>query len=203
MEKKNLSLERLVFFSDAVVAIAITLLALNIRVETTATGHLAFSDIFNLWKPLTAFILSFFNIANFWRTHHAFFIHINKVDERLLWYNLLWLLFIILFPFSTSLLSSFLDDTVAVFIYSLNTLLIALFQNLIWDYASDRKYLLEKTITKRADARIRTFCNLDMINGVLAVVICFVSPVVAFILLLTKLPMIIIARFIYRRGAEA
>ena len=71
MEQKNLSLERLVFFSDAVVAIAITLLALDIRVGPTPTGRLHFSDIAELWKPLLAFVLSFFNIANFWRTHHA------------------------------------------------------------------------------------------------------------------------------------
>lgn len=200
MDEKNLSLERLVFFSDAVVAIAITLLALDISVPSTATGHLHFSDLANLWKPLTAFALSFFNIANFWRTHHAFFAYINRIDERLLWYNLLWLLFIVLFPFSTSLLSSFLDDRVAVFVYSLNTLLIALFQNLIWDYASDKHYLIQEKISPRIDARIRSFCNLDMINGVLALVVSFFSPVAAFVLLLTKLPLIIIARFFYRTG---
>lgn len=102
------------------VAIAITLLALDIRAEPTATGELHFSDVGELWKPLLAFALSFFNIANFWRTHHAFFTYINKVDERLLWYNMLWLLFIVLFPFSTSLLSTFWGESVSVFIYNAN-----------------------------------------------------------------------------------
>lgn len=198
MEEKNLSLERLVFFSDAVVAIAITLLALDIRVEPTVTGELRFSDVGELWKPLLAFALSFFNIANFWRTHHAFFTHINKIDERLLWYNMLWLLFIVLFPFSTSLLSTFWGESVAVFVYSLNTLLIALFQNLIWDYASDKKYLRVETITSETDKRFRTFCNLDMINGILAVAVAFINPIAAFILLLTKLPMIVVARMFFR-----
>ena len=197
MEEKNLSLERLVFFSDAVVAIAITLLALDIRVEATPNRHLHFADIGNLWVPLAAFALSFFNIANFWRTHHAFFTYIERVDEKLLWYNMLWLLFIVLFPFSTSLLSNFLGDSVAVFMYSLNTLLIALFQNLIWDYASDKKYM-RKEIATSVDARIRTFCNLDMINAVLAMGVAFVSPLAAFLLLLTKLPMIVIARMFFR-----
>lgn len=203
MEDKNLSLERLVFFSDAVVAIAITLLALDIRVEPTSNGTLQFSDVGNLWKPLLAFALSFLNIANFWRTHHAFFIHIDKVDERLLWYNVAWLLFIVLFPFSTSLLSNFWGESVAVFIYSLNTLFIALFQNLIWDYASDKKYLKVETITPETDKRFRTFCNLDMINGVLAVAMAFINPIAAFILLLTKLPMIVIARMFFRTNQRS
>lgn len=198
MEQKNLSLERLVFFSDAVVAIAITLLALDIRVGPTPTGRLHFSDIGELWKPLLAFVLSFFNIANFWRTHHAFFAHIDKIDERLLWYNMLWLLFIVLFPFSTSLLGTFWGEPVSVFTYSLNTLLIALFQNLIWDYASEKKYLKAESITPAAAARFRTFCNLDMINGALAVAVAFIHPIAAFILLLTRLPMIVIARTFFQ-----
>jgi len=88
MDEKNLQLERLVFFSDAVAAIAITLLALDIKIEHTHSGHLLFSDIKDQWKTLAAFFLSFFNIANFWKTHHTFFGHINKIDERLLWFNI-------------------------------------------------------------------------------------------------------------------
>ena len=202
MVEKNLSLERLVFFSDAVVALAITLLALDIRMEATATGELHFSDIGNLWIPLAAFGLSFFNIANFWRTHHAFFTYIDTVDERLLWYNRIWLLFIVLFPFSTSLLGAYWGEPVAVFTYSLNTLAIALFQNLIWDYASDQGYLKADSITPAADARIRTFYNLDMINGVLAMMVAFVHHIAAFLLLLTKLPMIIIAHLFLGRGRK-
>jgi len=73
MEEKNLQLERLVFFSDAVVAIAITLLVLDIKIEHTETGHLQFKDIWNQWHKMLAYGLSFFNIANFWKAHHTFF----------------------------------------------------------------------------------------------------------------------------------
>ncbi len=113
---------------------------------------------------------------------------------------MLWLLFIVLFPFSTSLLSTFWGESVAVFIYSLNTLLIALFQNLIWDHASDKKYLKAESITPATEARFRTFCNLDMINGVLAVAVAFIHPIAAFVLLLTKLPTIVIARMFFKSG---
>jgi uncharacterized membrane protein len=199
MEGNDLKLERTVFFCDAVVAIAITLLALDIKVEHTANGHLAFFDLLSQWKTFAAFFLSFINIANFWKTHHVFFTHIKKVNNKLLWYNIFWLFFIVLLPFSTSLLSNYFFDTPAIFTYSLNTLLISVFQNLIWDYASDEPNLLKtETESKQLDFRMRLYCNLDMINAIIAIIVSFFSPILAFVLLFIKLPMIIIVSIFYR-----
>ncbi len=198
MEEKNLQLERLVFFCDAVVAIAITLLAFNLKIEHTVDGHLRFTDIFNQWKVFAAFLLSFFNIANYWKAHHTFFVHIKKIDEKMLWYNILWLLFIVLLPFSTTLVSTHFFDTPAIFIYSLNILMIALFQNYIWDYASVKPEYLKDTIDKGTVYQIRLFCNLDMINGLIAIAVSFFFPAIAFLLLFTKLPLIIIARLFFK-----
>ena len=78
MTEKNLELERLVFFSDAVVAIAITLLALDLKIEKTGTGHLYFSDLGGSMHKFAAFFLSFFIIAAFWKVHHEFFHYIKK-----------------------------------------------------------------------------------------------------------------------------
>ncbi len=198
MEEKNLQLERLVFFSDAVVAIAITLLALDIKIEHTKSDHLLFSDIGDQWKHLGAFFLSFFNIANFWKVHHNFFAHIKKIDEKLLWFNILWLLFIVLLPFSTSLVSGYFFDVASIFVYSLNILLIAIFQNAIWDYAAHREFIDREKLGTFWESNIRAFCNLDMLNAALALVVSLVHPVLAFILLFTKLPMIVIATIYYR-----
>ena len=199
LEEKNLQLERLVFFTDAVVAIAITLLALDIRIEHTESGHLRFADIWNQWRTLTAFFLSFFNIANFWKANHMFFVYIKKIDEKLLWICTLWLLFITLLPFSTSLVSNYFFDVPAICVYSSNVLLIAVFQNWLWDYASDHNLVDQEKLSASLDSRIRLFCNLDMLNGVFGVAVSFISPGVAFVLLLTKIPMIVIASFYLRR----
>src|ERR1700759_4659525 len=166
MEEKNLQLERLVFFWDAVVAIAITLLVFNLKIDHISGTHLTFSDIIQPWKNFLAFVLSFLNIANFWRSHHSFFTHIKKIDEKLLWYNIAWLFFIVTLPFSTSLVSAYFFDTPAIFIYSLNTLLITWFQNSIWDYASfNPGFLKQNSIDDATNYRFRLYCNLDMINS--------------------------------------
>ena len=199
MQEKNLQLERLVFFSDAVVAIAITLLALDIKIEHTTNGHISWSDIRGQWPTFVAFLLSFINIANFWKNHHSFFVHIKKIDDKLLWFNIAWLFFIVLLPFSTSLVGSYFSDTPAIFIYSLNTLLITVFQNIIWDYASMQPdYIKAEETDEITASHFRVYCNLDMLNALIAVGLSFWNPLLAFIMLLTKLPMVLAAGMLYR-----
>jgi len=199
MKEKNLELERLVFFCDAVVAIAITLLVFNLKITNVTNGHLTFADIIRPWKTFLAFFLSFINIASFWKNHHTFFAHIKKINESLLWYNIWWLFFIVLLPFTTSLVSTYFFDTPAIFIYSLNTFIITIFQNVIWDYVSVRPdFLRAETLDDEINTRLRIYCNLDMLNALVAIVISFFSPLLAFIFLLTKLPMILLARIFFR-----
>lgn len=202
MKEKNIQLERTVFFCDAVVAIAITLLALDLRIDHVEGPHLTFFDILEPWHNFLAFLLSFINIAGFWKTHQSFFTHIKKMDENLLWINIFWLFFIVMLPFSTTLVSAYFFDTPAIFVYSLNTLLITIMQNIIWDYSSVKREYIADTIDPVTASRLRIYVNLDMVNALLAVALSFVNPVVAFILLFTKLPMIIIAVFIFGKDAR-
>lgn len=195
MSKENhLELDRLVFFSDAVIAIAITLLALDLRLEKTDSGVLSFNDIGHLWTKFFSFFLSFILIAVFWRVHHRFFYFIRKIDNRILWYNIFWLLFIIIYPFSTTLVSGYFGQKVSVFFYSVNTLLITLFQNLIWDYVAVRPDYLNERATKEIISDYRVSCNIAMLNAVLAIGFSFISPLTAFIILFIRPVMLVITR---------
>lgn len=202
-QEKNLDLDRLVFFSDAVVAIAITLLALDLKIEKNISEHFTFTDIGNSWEKFSAFFLSFLYIAVFWIIHHKFFNHVKKIDNKILWYNLGWLLFIVLLPFSTTLISAHLFNTPAMFSYSVNTLMLTFFQNQIWDYVAVRPGYLKDGTDKKIIYDFRLSCNVAMINALIAVGISFLNPVIAFIVLLARLPMIEIARRIFGRKYES
>lgn len=195
--KKEVSFERVLFFSDAVVAIAITLLALDLKIEVPDGQQLSFKDLVAPWHKYLAFVLSFINIAGFWRLHHDFFIHIRKLDERMMYLNICWLFFIVVLPFSTSVLSSHFGDTAAVFIYSLNIFILSVFQNFIWDYA-DRKedYISREYLPLRQQVSFRTILNLDMLNGLVAIGASFFFPKLAFFLLFFKLPLFFVAPFV-------
>jgi hypothetical protein len=87
LEKRPSRLERLVFFSDAVFAIAIILLVLPLTEAHLDDEHLT-SELLALWPELLSFALSFLVVGTYWIAHHRMFNHIVRLDARMLWINL-------------------------------------------------------------------------------------------------------------------
>lgn len=194
--KKEIAFERVLFFSDAVVAIAITLLALDLKLTVPDGLPVSFNDLLAPWHIYMAFVLSFLNIAGFWRRHHDFFIYICRIDERLMALNTCWLFFIVTLPFSTSLLSAHFGNPATVFLYSANVFILSVLQNSIWDYADAREGFVNKEkVAPEYGKRLRLMLNLEMINGLVAVVASFFYPRAAFFLLYFKLPIFLLSVF--------
>jgi uncharacterized membrane protein len=198
MKEKNLELERLVFFSDAIVAIAITILVFNLKITGDDGRHFQYSDLLQAWPKLLAFLLSFFIIALFWKAHHQFFVHIREIDDTLLWNNIGWLLFVVLLPFTTTLISTHFHDPAAMVIYCTNILCINVFQNNIWDYASVEHKFLKPECDKRIVIFYRRGCNLALINSILSLALAFFYPVAAFIILVIRFPLFLSARRLFK-----
>ena len=193
--KKEVAFERVIFFSDAIVAIAITLLALNLKLEIPIDHRVSFSDLLLPWRNYLAFILSFINIAGFWRTHHNAFVYIFKMDDRIMFLNICWLFLIVTLPFATTLVSAHFAETPVIFLYSMNLFGLAIFQNIIWDYADAKNYIDKEKLPENAGNRFRLTFNLDMINSLVCVILSFFLPTLAFIFLFFKLPMLLFASF--------
>jgi uncharacterized membrane protein len=104
--------ERLVFFSDAVVAIAITLLAIDLPVPTGTTVHSFWASARDNDGHYLAFLISFLAIAAAWNSHHDVFRYLRRTDPRLRTFNMAWLMSIILIPFATKLLTAPGNDSV-------------------------------------------------------------------------------------------
>jgi uncharacterized membrane protein len=184
---KNLELDRMVFFCDAVVAIAITLLALDLKPSAGEHEHLSFAAIRGNGHQFLAFLLSFLYISIFWTIHHKFFSQVKEIDRKLLWYNLGWLLFIVLLPFSTTLISAHFFDAPAMATYCFNTFMVTVFQNQIWDYVAVRPDYLRHPENKAGINYNRLTCNVAMINALLAVGISFFSSFGAILVLVVRL----------------
>jgi uncharacterized membrane protein len=100
------AVERLTLFSDAVVAIAITLLALELPVPEGGTVSEFWASVHRNDGHYAAFLISFVVIAAAWGDHHDVFRYTERVDSRLRTLNMTWLLTIVLNPFATKLLTS-------------------------------------------------------------------------------------------------
>lgn len=112
---------RLEQFSDGVFAIAITLLALELKVPHLVSQSLDTSakEILPLIPNVATFILSFITIAIFWVNHHQLTRHIDTVSRRVVWSNMFFLLFVTLIPFATSVVTENPGNILGILTYSL------------------------------------------------------------------------------------
>jgi uncharacterized membrane protein len=140
--------ERLVFFSDAVFAIAVTLLILEIR-PPEDTRHLL-HGLATLWPSYLAYTVTFLLIGQVWANHHVMFDHIRVADRTVLFLNTLLLMDIAFLPFAASVLSAALrtghGQRTAVVFHGLAFELAAILFNAIWEYVRRGHRLLDSTI---------------------------------------------------------
>src|SRR6201995_5496749 len=101
---------RLEAFSDGVLAVAITLLVLDLHAsvgQKDAEGHVLslWDQVHEQWPAYLAYLISFFVIGVIWINHHALCALLVRVDRALLFYNLVLLLWVSTIPFTPSVLA--------------------------------------------------------------------------------------------------
>ena len=137
------AVERTVHFSDAVVAIAITLLTLELRLpEGLAPGEVA-GHLLDALSGLFAFLVSFWVIASYWIAHHRIFNRVDAHDGTLLTINFVFLMWVVLVPFSTSMVMEYGDSRLVWDVYASHLLLTGLTLSWLWRYASKHGCLIE------------------------------------------------------------
>jgi uncharacterized membrane protein len=147
---RGFTLDRIVFFSDAVFAIAITLLALNVRLPD---GRVLSSDaalvgaLRDLAPQLFAFVISFVVIAAFWLGHYRAFRVLVGANTRLVWLNFAFLLFVALLPFPTSVVAGHADLIAAAVLYAGFVAVTGVLSAVVWIYAAQVARLARPTVT--------------------------------------------------------
>lgn len=109
-DRKEFQLDRLILFTDAVFAIAITLLVIDIKVPELhgSISEGAFWNAVGTMMPkISGFLISFFMIALYWYVHHYIFGFVVNYTPKLIWLNIFFLLSIVLMPFTTALYSEY------------------------------------------------------------------------------------------------
>jgi uncharacterized membrane protein len=170
--------KRLETLVDGIFAIAMTLLVLALVVPDI-TGPLSNEAVQNaLYGLISSFytlFISFILLALFWSNHHRAFHKIKEMNTVLLWINVIWLLFIVMVPFSASLTGKYGEFSISHIIFNLNMLGIAFFLGLNWYYATRKNFIDENVDSRDITVTIRTNI-LFMVIALLALSISFVLP---------------------------
>jgi uncharacterized membrane protein len=105
LEVRAIAAERLTFFADAVIAIAITLLALDLPVPSGDTNGQMLRSVVDHRDGYLAFCISFLVISSHWRNHHRVFRYVTRLDSRLTTLTLGWLFMLVITPFATRVIT--------------------------------------------------------------------------------------------------
>jgi uncharacterized membrane protein len=138
--------ERLGFFSDAVFAVALTLLVIHIPIPASyVTSDVLHDTLGDVVPQLIGFGLSFAVIGLLWVDHHTLFDHLRRRDEGLLWGNLAFLLCIAFLPYPAGVLTKHLGAPVAVLFFIGSVVVTALVWLALRRYASAGSRLVDES----------------------------------------------------------
>jgi len=201
---QNRSPERLVFFTDAVVAIAITLLVLPLveAVPDAVALHLDPAELIseNQWK-IYSFLLSFAVIARLWVVHHRVFEQVKAYSRPLMVVNFGWVLTIVVLPFPTEVAGLYGNDRFTSSLY-IGTILVASLCQLVMVLVIRRDPALRDEDSELARAPLfDTSVNTALLAA--AFVVAALVPHAGYYMLLLLLLPAIITRFRKTSSASA
>ena len=152
----TLPTSRIEGLSDAVFAIVMTLLVLELKVPEVQEGAGRIQFVKNfvaLWPEFLNYFISFIILGVYWIGHHKQFHYIQHSDRMLLWLNMFFLMFVALIPFSTALLGTYPERHVPILFYSMNLMVVAIFLYAKWIYATNNHRLVRQNLPFRVIRR--------------------------------------------------
>jgi len=171
-------------FSDGIFTIAITLLVLEVSLPEIPSSEIDarfLESMAAIMPKMLGFILSFFIIAMYWLSYHRIFRFIREPDRVLVGENILFLFFIVLMPFPTSLLGLYGNHQPVAIFYAANIAVTSAILALMWRHASKDHLLVDPSLD---DAVIRFLWLRSLIPvGIfsLSVAVAIFSPVLAMV----------------------
>lgn len=184
------STARIEALSDNIFAVAMTLLVLDLHIPAHAKGTILWPYVAVLWHHMRTFAMSFFIVGIYWVLHHHIFVFIKRSDRTLLWLNLLFMLFVVITPFSAGLLGAFDESRTATTVYSANILLLGVSLLAVWWYATHDHRLVEATLP-------RPVIRLEAVRMMMLPAIYILAAGVSFVNTTASMAIFVLAPFLY------
>lgn len=172
-----MSSARLEAFSDGVLAIAATLLVLELRVPNV--GEDLGAMLLAQWPSYAAYAVSFATIGIIWVNHHALFANVRYVDRRLLFLNLLLLMVVSVIPFPTAILGRFVtaesESHLAAALYGGVMILMGVAYTALWLHVTANRRLMRHHLEPGRARQERWLFSVGLAGYVAGVALAYVS----------------------------
>jgi uncharacterized membrane protein len=188
---RGFSIDRLLMFGDAVFAIAITLLAIDIRVPQLAENLIASqlnNEIIGLAPKLISFTLTFYIIGSYWVSYHRTFHLIKSYNRGLISFDLLFLMFIVLLPFPNDLIGKYPTQQISVIIYAVLLSATGISLCLLWIYASRRYRLIDSTLRQDFIKHLTLRLFVSPIIFLISIPFSFFNPIYSIVIWFFAVP---------------
>jgi len=182
----GISTKRLQALADGVFAVAMTLLVLQLIVPVIQAGpglnEQLTQDLFGLWPRFVTYILSFFIAGMFWLMHHFIFDEIQWYDSTLAWLNILFLLFVSLIPFTTSLLGNYFLEKTPSILYGIQLLIMFFLGFSLFSYSRSKPQLIKSDSNSLFVKEVKLMGYIYFILIAIAIVLAFFFPAISLLI---------------------
>lgn len=182
-EAKLIPTSRIEAFSDGVIAIIITVMVFDLKLQEVPTDKTVWSGLLMLTPKLISYALSFLVLAIMWVNHHQLFHQIKHADRKLLWYSIHLLFWMSLIPFVTNFIGVNPLLWQASLFYGIIFFMSASSFTMLRNYVL-KNDLLHDNINKKSHIKIRNKNRLALSIYLLAALISMVSVYISFVLFL-------------------
>ncbi|PSN17887.1 DUF1211 domain-containing protein [filamentous cyanobacterium CCP5] len=179
MKHDRPGLDRIIFFTDGVFAIAITLLALNLHLPANAGKDGLADDLIRLLPDYQSYAISFAVIGLYWISHHHYFRFIRRYDYPFVTLNIGLLMSVAILPFATSVLDTFGSQRSAVAFYALCMAFTGFMKTLLWHYAAQNLRLVHRRLSIQRIRRLTRRAMIPPLVFVNSIVIAMFNPMLA------------------------
>ena len=192
---------RIEALTDGVFAIVMTLLVLDISIPEIVGSSVQAElpgRLLELWPKFYSYTLSFVVLGLMWISHRRIFHYIKRSNTGLLWINIIFLMFVALIPFSTSLIGDYRMEQLPFVVYGINLFLIFITMFILWTYATGKYRLVDSEIDPRLVKKRKFSLIAPSLIVVLTIGISFVNVIAAFYVLVLMLVYSFVAQRVMR-----
>jgi uncharacterized membrane protein len=171
-EKRDMSPERMLFFSDGVFAIIITILVLEIKVPELGSDIPLAESLVDMRPSVLAFMVGFLIVGMYWVAHRSVYSQVRYVDRNTLWLNLLFLMPASMVPFAAGVVSEYPEEPSALHVYGVVLIFLSVFLVILGFYLARHPGLLWQAEDKKTR-------RVAMIAAGSPLIVCIIAMLVA------------------------